>query len=67
MSRCEAVETLLRPPVIVEGEVLGQQAAQLVAISRAVPVDALLLHAAPQSFDEGIARCSAYRRIAGLP
>ena len=47
----------MRPVVVVEGEVLGEDPPQLITILGAVEVNALLLHVAPEPFNEGVVRC----------
>src|SRR5690606_39686116 len=54
MGRYQAIKVLVRPLVVVVGEVLGEELTQLVPIHWAVAIDALLLDAPPEPFDEGI-------------
>lgn len=59
MRRGEAIQVLVGPMVVVEGEVRGEDPPQLVSILGAVEINALLLHVAPEPFDEGVVRCAA--------
>ena len=58
MGWCWPIEVLVRPVVVVEGEVLGEDPPQLITILGAVEVNALLLHVAPEPFNEGVVRCA---------